>query len=153
MVHGQPPPPLLPGQEGPVLQAFRYDHNAQADANWAGDSSTLYPIVTCNIQLPFYSQGLTITQSVVLTCCTNQPDSLRIRDSRATATAAYLQEMGWDPKREYEDRLRSPDSATTTLENVLRGSSLMPYGLLEWTRPAARSPEQECQTTKTLAGA
>jgi hypothetical protein len=129
MVYGQPPPPLRPGEEGPVLQAYRYTHHHQDEANYIGASTTLYPIVTCNIVLPFYSQGMTITQSVVLTCCTNCHDSLWIRDSRATATSAYLHEMGWDPKRDYEDRTRSPDSAMTTLENVLRGSSLMPYCL------------------------
>ncbi len=91
---------MAPGQEGPVHQKFTYAHNWQEDDNFLGDRSTLYPVVTCNIRVPFYSQGGRVTQPVVKTCVSNRNDVLWIRGSRAAATADYLSEPGWDSNRD-----------------------------------------------------
>jgi hypothetical protein len=121
MSYGQPPPPLPFGVPCPVAQEFIYQIPVSQDADHPGHRTTLYPIRSGMVNVPFEARSGVVTWHGAMTLVTTNPKALWIRGDHATATGTYLTRFGWSTA-DYEE-LDLPRECDNQLNLILSGAS------------------------------
>jgi hypothetical protein len=121
MQYGQPPPPRPPGAPGPIYQEFNYLIPLAADKEYVGHRTTLYPVRSGMVNMPFRSRSEKWFWHSCLTLVTTNAKSLWIRGEHAQATEEFLHRHGWD--RTNTEDLDLPGDCAHHLNQIHSGAA------------------------------